>query len=376
MLLLLASFPAAAAGQSARPGEASSRVYPATTAPAFDEPPAAARKVFAQFQKAGAYAADTPAAPEAVLKAAASAKAALYCSRCRGTGKVVGAKMGYRTVRERVMIPSGKYTRKSGYREVTQWGPIRSLVPCTECGGVHETYRDGSRTYTRSGPDGSGVTRDVPALHGRLGELARLLLALERKSAPAVWQRGCNVLEEAAFDHADYAAKCTVLFQTAAASPGVHPAVFVGEVADVRYAPKASFFLVRLYRARQYAAVVCKRRTFAFKGQRCLIAGMMTGARAGMPLVTAANISALHEVDPDYRPNVPVPPAKPRPKPKPAAGPGDAAASRLKLARMYAANKLPDKAGGVLREIIREYPDTPQAAEARKMLAKLAPARE
>jgi len=59
----------------------------------------------------------------------------------------------------------------------------------------------------------------------------------------------------------------------------------------------------------------------------------------------------------------------PAPRPAPATRPAaDQATSRLRLARLYLANGLKDKAREVLEALVREYPDTPQAAEAGKLL--------
>lgn len=77
--------------------------------------------------------------------------------------------------------------------------------------------------------------------------------------------------------------------------------------------------------------------------------------------------------------------ARPRPKPKatpsPASRPGpatrpvlratDRAQSQLQLARAYLANGLKDRARQALEAIVREYPKTPQAAEAKDLLAEL-----
>ena len=63
----------------------------------------------------------------------------------------------------------------------------------------------------------------------------------------------------------------------------------------------------------------------------------------------------------------PQPPVKPRPEDSSE----QKAQRKLRLARTCAANKLTDKAGSILRSIIKDYPDTAAAKEARKELEAL-----
>ena len=68
-------------------------------------------------------------------------------------------------------------------------------------------------------------------------------------------------------------------------------------------------------------------------------------------------------------------------KPAPAAGrtaapdaplsPAEEAEKQLKLARMYTDNRLYNKAREKLKQLVKDHPNTPQAAEARKLLAEI-----
>jgi hypothetical protein len=89
------------------------------------------------------------------------------------------------------------------------------------------------------------------------------------------------------------------------------------------------------------------------------------------PVVTAPPITTP--------PPDPAPPTTPKPDAaaRPHEAPQDGSAAeeharrRLQLARTYAANKLTDKARAILKSIIKHYPDTDAAKQARKELAAL-----
>jgi len=85
---------------------------------------------------------------------------------------------------------------------------------------------------------------------------------------------------------------------------------------------------------------------------------------------------AVLALDAPLRPAKAKPTSKPKPAPRsqPATRPvAGRAQSRLKLARVYLANGLRDKARKTLEELLREHPGTPQAAQARRLLADLKP---
>jgi hypothetical protein len=71
----------------------------------------------------------------------------------------------------------------------------------------------------------------------------------------------------------------------------------------------------------------------------------------------------------------PTPTTRPRPTPKPRSRPkltdAQRAASRLGLARSYLSNNMPDMGRRILRGIVRDWPDTPAAKEARELLKTL-----
>jgi hypothetical protein len=70
----------------------------------------------------------------------------------------------------------------------------------------------------------------------------------------------------------------------------------------------------------------------------------------------------------------PAPPVAPKPaeKPKPAPRPAESPAARqLKVARMYLGAGLAEKGATMLQGIVREFPDSKEAAEAKKLLADL-----
>ena len=69
----------------------------------------------------------------------------------------------------------------------------------------------------------------------------------------------------------------------------------------------------------------------------------------------------------------PRPGPSPSPRTRPASRPAEEPAkSRLQLARAYLANGLKDKARQTLAKLVADYPKTPQAAEAKQLLAELA----
>ena len=72
-------------------------------------------------------------------------------------------------------------------------------------------------------------------------------------------------------------------------------------------------------------------------------------------------------------PVTPKPAERPKPKPKPAPRPAESPAARqLKVARMYLGAGLREKGAKMLQDLVRRYPDTKEAAEARKLLEGLA----
>ena len=233
--------------------------------------------------------------------------------------------------------------------------------------------------------DGDLITRSHAVVGDALGRLAETLMRAGLQDALAVrsyWD-GVWVLNELAFDDERYAdglgrgaARALRNAQRRAGSP----AAFVARVADVADVPGGAI-LMTVTEEGQCVAVAVPGRAAGLAGKDCLIAGIVRGHDATLPLIGAAAVRAVHKADPKYRTRNPAPMPEDltrltQRRPvyiEPPAGTPSPAETLLAKARMYALNNLKAKAIGLLKQIRKEHPGTDQAEAALELLGKLDP---
>jgi S1-C subfamily serine protease len=323
-----------------------------------------------EVQKRAAAVRDDPApfapAPTAamdIIRAFNSNRRQAYCSRCGGKGKITVTETQTRRVTKSFMI-SGRIERRSVLTDVD----VDVERPCPLCRGR--------------------LVNDDPKAAGEaVGKMAQALIWAELDDPAAVrpyWE-GMRLLGELAFLDRTFGADVNQAAAQMLSAPQKNvgnPVAFSGHVADVRAANKGAFLLVVLGNADRCVAVVCPGDVTDLAGRYCQIAGIVYGSDGSLPLVCAASVEVVHKVDPEYRAKHPAP--LPPELAKMAAGrlmspaPDDTrepapAEQALARAQMYLQNNMRTKAVDILKELIKDYPKSEQAAAALELLETLAP---
>jgi S1-C subfamily serine protease len=308
--------------------------------------------------------APAPTAGMDIIRAFNSNRQKAYCTRCGGKGKIIVAETRTRWVTRRVLIG-----RQYHSVQVAQEYTVDVEKPCPICCGRL-------------------TNEDSKAAGEAVGKMAQALIwaDLDDPAAVAPYWEGMRLLGELAFLDRMYGAQANRAATQMLSAPQKNvgnPVAFGAHVADVRTADKGTFLLVVLGNTNQCVAVGCPGSIPDLAGQYCQIAGIVYGSNGSLPLVAAAGVEVVHKVDPDYRRKHPAPlppelakmaarrlmPAAPAETREPAP-----AAQALARARMYIQNDLKAKAVDILKELIKDYPKSEQAAAARQLLEELAPA--
>jgi len=308
--------------------------------------------------------APAPTAGIDIIRAFNSNRQKAYCTRCGGKGKIIVTETRTRWVTRRVLIG-----RQYHSVQVAQEYTVDVEKPCPIC-------------------DGRLTNEDSKAAGEAVGKMAQALIwaDLDDPAAVAPYWDGMRLLGELAFLDRMYGAQANRAATQMLSAPQKNvgnPVAFGAYVADVRTADKGAFLLVVLGNTNQCVAVGCPGSIPDLAGQYCQIAGIVYGSNGSLPLVAAAGVEVVHKVDPDYRRKHPAPlppelakmaarrlmPAAPAETREPAP-----AAQALARARMYIQNDMKAKAVDILKELIKDYPKSEQAAAALELLEKLAPA--
>ncbi len=293
--------------------------------------------------------------PHDVRAAVSRHRWVMYCPKCHGSGSVTVTRKESKLVRKPYKVLTGTRTI-TRYRTVT----------------VTETIRERSRCPTCRGRQ---VNPDRNSVYAGLCAILQPLISLDHNSlgAAAVWQSACGVFDHAAIlDSAyqrDLSRRAGMALSLAKERIG-DPVVFTGTVRNVRGLGDISILLVctPVYPSR-YVLVAHRSSRVSYPGQECLVAGATAGLIEQTPCVLAAAVSELHAANPAYKPKPRAIVTRWAERPSSSAPADSPAGKRLKTARMYLSGGLRKKAGEILREIIKKHPDSPEAAEAEKLLA-------
>ena len=310
--------------------------------------------------------APAPTAGMDIIRAFNSTQRQAYCSRCGGKGKVVLPETRTRWVTKQVIV-----VNHVEWRTVPVKYEVDVEKTCPVCSGE----------LINESPKAAGEA---------IGKMARALIWADLQDPAAVrpyWD-GMRLLGELAFLDRRYGAEVNQAAATILSAPRKNvgnPVVFVGRVVDIQTVPNGVLLLAVFGNRNQCVVVGCPGQITAPAGQDCQIAGIVYGSAGELPLISAASVEAVHKADWDYRRKHPAPlppeleklearrlmsapPAQTTPSaPK-------SAESTLAHARVYIQNNMKTQAIAILKELLKDYPESEQAATARQLLEQLDPA--
>ncbi len=301
-----------------------------------------------------------------IIRAFNSTQRQAYCSRCGGKGKVMLPETRTRWVTKKVMV--GNHVE---WRTVPVKYEVDVEKICPVCRG--------------------GLINESPKAAGEaIGRMARALIWADLQDPAAVgpyWD-GMRLLGELAFLDRRYSSEVNQAAAAILSAPRKNvgnPVVFVGRVVDIQTVPNGALLLAVFGNRNQCVVVGCPGQITAPAGQDCQIAGIVYGSAGELPLISAASVEAVHKADRDYRRKhpAPLPPelAKLEARRLMSALPAQTAPSAPKSAeqalahaRVYIQNNMKTQAIAILKELLKDYPESEQAATARQLLEQLDPA--
>ncbi len=342
----------------------------------------------------------------------------MFCKACGGKGVRVRTYRLNRLVDKVVWFRTSGLTREKGIEKVVEVGPVNVNAGCAKCidkraklstsgerGPIAQNYHDVPYSYTYTGCRGTGLPAEIGNLQTLLAKLGEQALRIDSNDPRALVTRYAAqcLLEKAAFDLDSYAvdlvrlsglapsdgelkpaaagesgdesvaapdgaeaarSRPQVNTPVAADAPAVRkPVVFIGRVADLRETRYGVLLLVRLHRTQTYVAVTCKGWIPVRKGQTVFVSGIVHDPGRPVPLINAAVAVGVHRADPLF--------ASKRPYSSAVEDSKTDADRKLDLARAYLANNMKAKAAAACREVIKEYPKTDAAEEAKELLSEI-----